>query len=164
MRQTFLTGLIGATMLAIACGPGASQSHNSSQAGATDRAGVANAGNQPPVTLTGCLRNADRPEVDPATPTGTLGGGSARSASDQMAAGNGAPGERYTLTNAKSESAASSPTSASYILDGNMADLRAHVDEQVRVSGTLDATAANTAGPQRIRVASVDTIAESCVR
>jgi hypothetical protein len=49
-------------------------------------------------------------------------------------------------------------------LDGNMADLRAHVDEQVRVSGTLDATAANTAGPQRVRVASVDTIAESCAR
>src|SRR5690349_19989179 len=103
MRHPSLSELVGATMLAISCRPGASQSHNSSQAGATDRAGCANPGNQPSVTLTGCLRNADRPEADPATPTGTLGG-SARSASDQMAAGNGAPGERYTLTNAKSES------------------------------------------------------------
>ena len=80
--------------LAIACG--ASESHNSSQAGATARAGQAAPDNQPKVTLKGCLQNADRPQM-----VGTAGSdrrGSAGAASDQMAAGQGAPGERCRAT------------------------------------------------------------------
>jgi hypothetical protein len=179
--------LILTTALAMACSRSATESHTSSQAGATARAGVANPTDQPEVTLTGCLRNADRSDAEP---TGTAGeatgrlrtegapasraearpkneraeaGGSARSAADQMNAGKGSIGERFTLTYAKSGSAESSPSAGSYILDGNMSDLRSHVDQQVRVKGTLDAAAANTAGPQRIRVQSVEMIDAACV-
>jgi hypothetical protein len=55
----------------VACGPGASDSHNSSQAGATARAGAATDNRQQPVTLTGCLQNADKPGAT--APTGTSG-------------------------------------------------------------------------------------------
>ena len=79
-----------------------------------------------------------------------------------MAAGRGSPGERFTLTHATSASADSDPAAASYILDGNMEALRAHVNTQVRLTGTLDAAASNTAGPQRIRVQSVERVANSC--
>jgi hypothetical protein len=156
-----LFGLIGIAAIAVACGPGATQSHNSSQAGATDRAGVANPAGQPHVTLTGCLQNADKPEGEP---VGTAGGGSKRNAPDQMNAGAGSSGERFTLTHASSASAASNAAASSYILDGNIAALRAHIGEQVRVEGELDAAAANTAGPQRIRVASVQRVADTCAQ
>jgi hypothetical protein len=163
------TLLVATAALAIACGPGATESHNSSEAGAKARAGVADPAKQPDVILTGCLRNADRPDATTGT-SGSAGanasrsgsGGSARGAADQMAAGKGALGERFTLTHAKSASADSNPAVASYILDGNMDDLREHVDQQVRVKGTLDAAAANTAGPQRIRVDSVEMVASMC--
>src|SRR4051812_26963101 len=85
--------------LVLALGCGAGESHNSSQAGATERAGIANPGNQPTVTLSGCLQNADRPDASAAQPTGSAGQGSAGAAVDQMAAGRGSPGERFTLTN-----------------------------------------------------------------
>lgn len=144
----------------VACGPGARESHNSSQAGATATAGAANPGNQPTVTLTGCLQDVDQP----GEPVGTVGTkrGSAGAAADQKAAGAGSPGERYTLTNAKSESVESNPAAASYVLDGNLEDLRAHVNHQVRLTGVLDAAAANTAGPQRIRVRSVESAGKTC--
>lgn len=147
--------------LAAACGPGAKESHNSSQAGATARAGAANPGNQPTVTLVGCLQDVDRQ----GEPVGTVGtkSGSAGSAADQKAAGAGSPGERFTLTNAKSESAESNPAAASYVLDGNLEDLRALANQQVRLTGVLDATAANTAGPQRVRVNTVESIG-ACAR
>jgi hypothetical protein len=151
--------IAGMAALAIACGRGATESHNSSQAGATARSGVANPGAQPHVTLTGCLRNADRPEGEP---VGTAGGGSKSNAPDQMNAGAGSQGERYTLTHAASASSASNAAASSYILDGNVSDLRAHVNQEVRVDGELDAAAANTAGPQRIRVASVEPLGTAC--
>lgn len=157
MRTTLL---IVTAALAMACGPGATESHNSSEAGAKARAGVADPANQPEVTLTGCLRNADRP--DAATGTSGNAGGSARGAADQMTAGKGSIGERFTLTGAKSATADSNPSTSSYILDGNLEDLRTHVDQQVRVKGRLDAAAANTAGPQRVRVQSVERMAPSC--
>jgi hypothetical protein len=153
--------IIGATaVLAVACGPGAQESHNSSQAGATARAGEANAANQPRVTLVGCLQDVDQP----GEPVGTIGtkAGSSGSAADQRAAGAGSPGERFTLTNAKSESAASNPSAGSYILDGNLEDLRALTNQKVRLTGILDAAAANTAGPQRIRVNTVEGTGDRC--
>ena len=144
---------VAVAALAAGCG-GASESHNSSQSGATAQAGIANPGGQPTVTLKGCLQNADTLDTAP-QPTGSIGHGSAGEAVDQKAAGRGSPGERFTLTSARSESDASSPAAGSYILDGNMEALRQHVRQQVRVTGTLDAAAANTAGPQRIRVQTV---------
>lgn len=151
--------LAATAALAVACGPGAGESHNSSQAGATARAGTANPDNQPRVTLTGCLVNADRPGE---TPTGTTGGKSAGGARDQIAAGSGSLGERFTLVGATSATADSSPAAASYVLDGNMEALRGHQNQRVTVVGTLDATAANTAGPQRVRVETVDTVGPAC--
>jgi len=135
----------GMAVLAVACGPGA-----------------ANPGVQPRVTLVGCLQEVDRP----GEPVGTIGikPGSAGSASDQRAAGVGSPGERFTLTYARSESAESSPAAASYVLEGNMEDLRELANQQVRLTGTLDAAAANTAGPQRVRVDRVESIAARCTR
>jgi len=153
--------IVGTAALAVSCGRGATESHNSSQAGATARAGQANPAGQPTVTITGCLENADRPEGEP---VGTAGGGSKKNAPDQKNAGAGAIGERYTLTHAASESPASNPAASSYILDGNISDLRAHVQQQVRVQGELDAAAANTAGPQRVRVSSVETVADTCTK
>jgi hypothetical protein len=149
-------------VLAVACGPGAQESHNRSQAGSTARAGAANPGLQPKITLIGCLQEVDRP----GEPVGTIGSkpGSAGSASDQRAAGAGSPGERFTLTNARSESAESNPAAASYVLDGNMEDLRELANQQVRLTGTLDPTAANTARPQRVRVDRVESIAARCTR
>jgi hypothetical protein len=155
-----MAALAVALCLTPACGRGADESHNSSQAGATARAGAADAGNQPDVTLVGCLTNADRPSD--AAPVGTAGAGSSGGAKDQGAAGRGSIGERFTLTGARSESAASDPAAASYVLDGDLEQLRGHVDQQVRVRGILDAAASNTAGPQRVRVNAVETIAASC--
>jgi len=154
--------IAGMAVLAVACGPGAQNSHNSSQSGSTARAGAANPGLQPKVTLVGCLQDVDRP----GEPVGTIGSrpGSAGSASDQRAAGAGSPGERFTLINAKSESVESNPAAASYVLDGNMEDLREFANQQVRLTGTLDATAANTAGPQRVRVDRVESVAARCTR
>jgi hypothetical protein len=144
-------------LAALAIGCGASESHNSSQSGATARAGLAEPDKQPQVTLTGCLRNADRPET-----VGTSGldkPGSA-DAGDQMAAGRGSPGERFTLTNAKAASGATDPSAGSYLLDGNLEALRKNQGREVRVSGRLDATYANS--PQRIRVDTVEAIADNC--
>jgi hypothetical protein len=163
VRHTLLIGIV-AIAIAPACGRGAEESHNSSQAGATARAGVANPGNQPTVTLEGCLTDAD--QVDPATAVGTIGraskSGSSGGAKDQMIAGRGSPGERFTLTQAKSGSAQSNPSAGSYVLDGNLEDLRELADQQVRVTGTLDAAASNTAGPQRVRVTDVESLGSRC--
>lgn len=142
---------LAAAALAVSCG-GAQESHNSSQSGATAHAGLANPGDQPTVTLRGCLQNADDPNAA-AVPTGSAGHGSAGDAVDQRAAGRGSPGERFTLTKATSGSAASDPAAGSYVLDGNVEALRQHLHQHVRVVGMLDAS--NTAGPQRIRVQSV---------
>jgi hypothetical protein len=152
---------IGIAALAVACGPGARESHNSSQAGATARTGETQPGLQPTVTLTGCLVDADQRNAEP---VGTVGAakGSAGTAADQRNAGAGSPGERFTLTNAKSESADSSPAAASYVLDGNMEDLRELANQKVRLTGVLDAAAANTAGPQRIRVGTVESAGGTC--
>jgi hypothetical protein len=145
------------TTLTIGCG--ASESHNSSQAGGTARAGQAEPDNQPRVTLKGCLQNADRPQT-----IGTAGSdrrGSAGAASDQMAAGQGSPGERFTLTDASTLSGVTNPAAGSYLLDGNLEALRANINRQVQLTGTLDATYANS--PQRVRVDSVQAVGEACV-
>jgi len=157
-----MTCAIAAAALAVACGPGATESHNSSQSGATKHEGLAEPGNQPKVTLSGCLQNADKPDATGERPTATAGRGSAGGAVDQMTAGRGSIGERYTLVHATSGSAATQPAAASYVLDGNMEALRAQVNKQVRLTGTLDPTASNTAGPQRVRVDTVETVGESC--
>ena len=144
--------------LAIACG--ASESHNSSQAGATARAGQAEAGNQPKVTLKGCLQDADRPQS-----VGTAGSGargSAGAAEDQMTAGKGTPGERFTLTNATALAGPTKPSAGSYLLDGNLEALRANVNREVQLSGTLDVGYANS--PQRVRVDSVQSVGGVCER
>jgi hypothetical protein len=149
---------ICAAALTMACG--ATESHNSSQSGGAARAGIADPANQPKVTLTGCLQNANRPET--AGTTGSAGGGSAAGAADQMAAGKGAFGERFTLTNATSASGATDPSAGSYLLDGNIEALRGNVNRQVRLTGTLDANYANS--PQRVRVDSVEALGESCAQ
>jgi len=147
-----------AAALAISCG--ASESHNSSQAGATARAGQAEPGNQPKVTLKGCLQDADRPET--VGTTGAEGRGSAGAAADQMAAGQRSPGERFTLTDATAVSGSTDPSAGSYLLDGNLEALRANVNRQVQLTGTLDAAYANS--PQRIRVDSVQALGGTCAR
>ena len=40
--------------------------------------------------------------------------------------------------------------------------LRDHVNKQVRLTGTLDVTASNSAGPQRVRVDTVEPIGDRC--
>jgi hypothetical protein len=146
--------------LAVACGPGASESHSSSQSGATARAGIADPANQPKVTLIGCLQDADRPETTGTT--GSAGAVSAGNALDQIAAGKGSPGERFTLTNATSIASPSEPSAGSYLLDGNIDALRSNVNRQVRLAGTLDATYGNS--PRRVRVESVEPVAERCTQ
>jgi hypothetical protein len=42
--------------------------------------------------------------------------------------------------------------------------MRAHVDHEVRVKGTLDTGAANTAGPRRVRVDSVEPVGNRCAQ
>ena len=157
--------LICAAMLAAltaACGPGATDSHNSSQAGATPRGGAEQPAHEQAVMLTGCLQDADR--NDEAAAAGTSGSagrrGSAGSATDQMAAGRGSPGERFTLTHARN--GAGGDVAGSYVLEGNLEALRGHVDREVRVKGTLDTGAANTAGPRRVRVDSVEPVGDRC--
>jgi hypothetical protein len=144
--------------LAMACG-GAGESHNSSQSGATERAGIAKADNQPKVTLTGCLQNADKPGT--VGTAGSGGRGSAADAPDQFAAGKGSPGERFTLTDATTVSGPTDPSAGSYVLDGNLTALRENLNRQVRLTGILDASYANS--PQRIRVDSVEALGEVCV-
>jgi hypothetical protein len=115
------------------------------------------------VSLTGCLQDADR--IDGQTATGTTGSAARRSAggaADQMVAGRGSPGERFTLTHAKD--GAGGDTTGSYVLEGNLEALRQHLDRQVRVTGSLDAGASNTAGPHRVRVDSVEAVGERCTQ
>jgi hypothetical protein len=161
MKWIVIISLAGA---AVACG-GASESHNSSQSGASAHAGVANASNQSPVTLTGCLRNADTPDTAAPRATGSSGTAPAGPAVDQQAAGRGSPGERFTLTGIAADKANgdTAAASASYVLDGNMEALRAHVNQQVRVTGALDTGYANNAGPKRVRVQTVERTASACV-
>jgi hypothetical protein len=145
--------------LGVACGPGASDSHNSSQAGASARAGVADANRQRPITLTGCLQNADQPD---AAATGTSGSNAQqRSGADQLAAGKGSIGERFTLTGAKNEAAKGSAASA-YVLDGNVEALRGNLNRQVRVTGVLDRGTDSPGQSQRVRVDTVDPVGGAC--
>jgi hypothetical protein len=151
-----ISAVFAAALLA-ACG--ASESHNSSQSGATARAGIAQPDNQPKVTLRGCLQNADRPNAVGTTGSSERG---PAAAADQMAAGKGSPGERFTLTDAQTISGPTDPSAGSYLLDGNLAALRENVNREVRLTGTLDVGYANS--PQRIRVDSVEGLRESCTR
>jgi hypothetical protein len=152
---------ISIAAMSIACG--ASESHNSSESGSTKRAGIAQPGSQD-VVLIGCLQNADKPDAGASQPVGSAGNGSAGKAIDEMTAGRGSIGERFTLTHATSASAASDPTKGSYILEGNMEALRANVNQQVRVKGALDdySTNSGSRGPQRVRVQSVESIGDRC--
>ncbi|MCU1383648.1 MAG: hypothetical protein JWL71_2345 [Acidobacteria bacterium] len=150
---------IGIAALTMACG--ASESHNSSESGATKHAGVAERGSHN-VVLNGCLQNADRSDAARSQPVGSGGNGSAGKAVDELAAGRGSPGERFTLTHATSGSPATDPSKGSYVLEGNMEALRAHVNKQVRLMGTLDDYSANNGGSQRVRVQSVEPIADRC--
>jgi hypothetical protein len=151
---------ISIAAISIACG--ASESHNSSESGSTKHAGIAQRGSQD-VVLSGCLQNADKPDAPP-PPVGSAGNGSAGKAVDEMTAGHGSIGERFTLTHATSASAASDPAKSSYILEGNLEALRANVNQQVRLKGALDDYSANggSRGPQRVRVESVESIGDRC--
>ena len=155
MKRIFV---ICTAALAISCG--ASESHNSSQSGATARTGQAEPNNQPRITLKGCLQDADR--LKTVGTTGSDGRGSAGAASDQMAAGRGSPGERFTLTYATTIAGATDPSAGSYVLDGNLEALRANVNRAVQLTGTLDAAYANS--PQRVRVDSVQALGDSCAQ
>jgi hypothetical protein len=140
---------------AVACGPGASDSHNSSQSGAAVRGGVANEQRQQSVTLNGCLQNADKPDAA-GTTTGTSGTAPQRAqGSDQAAAGKGSIGERFTLTS-------SGAPATSYILDGNVEALRANQDRQVRVTGMLDRGTYSPSESQRVRVESIEAVGGTC--
>jgi hypothetical protein len=156
MRLSYLLGVVA---LSAACG-GASDSHNSSLAGASDRAGAATAEHQRAVTLTGCLQNADRPDGDSATGTSGSATSGSPTAAGQTAAGRGSPGERFTLTHVARSGAAGD--SAAYLLEGDLTALRAQLNRQVRVTGSLDVGAANTAGPQRVRVDGVEPVGATC--
>jgi hypothetical protein len=160
-KQMKLICAISIAALSLACG--ASESHNSSESGPTKRAGLAERGSQN-VVLNGCLQNADRPDAPPSQPVGSAGNGSAGKAVDEMTAGRGSIGERFTLTHATSATAASDPSKSSYILEGNMEALRANVNKQVRLMGMLDDYSANsgTASPQRVRVQSVEPVGDRC--
>jgi hypothetical protein len=153
---------ISIAAISIACG--ASESHNSSESGATKHAGIAQRGSQD-VVLSGCLQNADKPDAAASQPVGSGGSnGSAGKAVDQMTAGRGSIGERFTLTDATSASPATDPAKRSYILEGNLEALRANVNQQVRLKGALDDYSANSGsgGPQRVRVQSVESIGDRC--
>jgi hypothetical protein len=79
-----------------------------------------------------------------------------------MVAGRGSPGERFTLTHAKN--GAGGDVAGSYVLEGNMEALRGHLDREVRVKGTLDTGGSNTAGPQRVRVDTVEPVGDRCAQ
>jgi hypothetical protein len=143
--------VITLAMLPLACGRGATDSHNSDQSGAAARGGVAENQRQQPVTLTGCLQNADKPDANAAT-TGTSGSAGQAPPADQAAAGKGSIGERFTLSSANGPS-------TSYILDGNMPALRENENHEVRVTGVLDR---GTYSPQRVRVQTVESLSGSC--
>jgi hypothetical protein len=156
MRLSYLLGVVA---LSAGCGGGASDSHNSSLAGAAGRAGGATAEHQRAVTLTGCLQNADRPDGESATGTSGSAASGSPTATGQNAAGRGSPGERFTLTHVASGAGAGE---SAYLLEGDLTALRSHVNRQVRVTGSLDAGAANTAGPQRVRVDAVEPVGTAC--
>ena len=156
MRLSYLLGVVA---LSAGCG-GASDSHNSSLAGASGREGGATAEHQRAVTLTGGLRNADRPDGDSATGTSGSPASGIPTASGQTAAGRGSPGERFMLTHVAS--GAGTAESSAYLLEGDLTALRAQVNRQVRVTGSLDLAAANTAGPQRVRVDAVEPVGATC--
>lgn len=153
---------IAFAVLAVACG-GASDSHNSSQSGSSARSGAATTDRQQPVTLTGCLLNADKPD---AGIKGTSGSASAakKEGRDQIAAGRGSIGERFVLTEASGTATASGATAHSYVLDGNVEALRGNLNQRVRVTGTLDRGTYSPGESQRVRVDSVEAAGGTCAR
>ena len=68
--------------------------------------------------------------------------------------------KRFTLTDATRVSGATDPSAGSYLLDGNLEALRANINRLVQLTGTLDATYANS--PKRVRVDSVQALDGTC--
>jgi hypothetical protein len=109
------------------------------------------------VTVSGCLQPAQAGLAG----GGAAGGGAATSTSRSS------EGERFMLTNAtmgagsRTESpspgaAAGAGSGATYILDGMTSDLREHVNQQVEVTGRLDAASSSSTSGSSTRSGSSD--------
>jgi hypothetical protein len=151
--------LITAAILVVGCGPDGQQrqaSTDSSAGAASAQPGSNGAGNGL-VTLVGCLHEGSLPGV--AGTTGSDAADSARARAigqDTTASHNSAVNARFTLTNARIESADANVTGAaggtlpgptsSVELDAVPAAARASVNKQVRVTGRIVVTQAAVPG------------------
>jgi hypothetical protein len=133
--------------VAIACG---GDTAKTAQQGADNKATAA--GN---ITVAGCLARADEMPGS----IGTAGGASTAIPP--------AGTERFVLRQAQPTGASSASSavgtsgSGSYMLEGDLAELRNHAGQQVEVLGHIDAAASDASG-QRLIVTSVRTLSDTC--
>jgi hypothetical protein len=122
MKRTLCAGI---AVLAAACGGGntAERSRNTTGTGAQ--------GLQAAVTVTGCLRASEQP----GGPVGTSGSSGASIPQFTIAAdARSGPGSAIAGTTGSSTTTIDSV----YMLEGDAAELRQHVNQQVQISGHLD--------------------------
>ena len=122
------------------------------------------------VTVRGCLQQVDPPA---SSPTGSARPGARPSISNPSKSASSSA-NRFMLTGATSNGASAAkrdPSSASggtYVLEGQTADLRLHVNHQVEINGHVSSayTSAGSsgAGGSRLNVSSVRTISANCAR
>jgi len=146
-RTAWIVGSFAA--IAIACGGDAAKT--AQQSGADNKATAP--GN---ITVAGCLARADEMP------------GSVGTSGNASTAPPPAGTERFVLRQAQPGGASSassavgtSGSGSSYMLEGDLAELRAHAGQQVEVLGRVDAGASDANG-QRLIVTSVRTISDTC--
>jgi len=145
--------------ITIACGGDAAKTAQQSSA---DNKATA----QGSITVAGCLARADEMPGS----IGTSGSGSTPTNPPASGASTATPPagtERFVLRQAQPSGASASSavgtsgSGSSYMLEGDVAELRNHAGQQVEVLGRVDALASD-AGGQRLIVTSVRTIADTC--
>ena len=157
-RTAWIVGSFAA--ITIACGGDAAKT--AQQSGTNNKATA-----QGNITVAGCLARA---EEMPGS-IGTSGGGSSPAtnppASGTSAAAPAAGTERFVLRQAQQSGASASSavgtsgSGSSYMLEGDLAELKNHAGQQVEVLGRVDSAVSDPSG-QRLIVTSVRTIADTC--
>ena len=129
------------------------------------------------ITVTGCVQLADRPTSSPtgSTSPGTSAGarpGTSNAPSSAASTAN----NRFMLTGATSGGSAnatrsdSPPAADTYLLEGQTAELRQHLNHKVEITGHVSSSysssgsSSSSASGRRLNVQSVRMIAASCAR
>jgi len=153
MKQNVWIGGVAAITIALGCGAAAQTSAPSTQR----EQAAPNTANS--ISVTGCLQGSN-------AAVGTTGTGTPSSTGSAAGAASAAA-DRYMLMNAMTSTGVATPDAAttpapdaaaagrpatpsasggSYIVEGNAAELRTHVNQQVQITGRIESGATSTTG------------------